>query len=215
MLAAMSAIDQDGQPVDLGWNAQRRIDRAIHEMLGLMKGVLADGSVSEADAHTMNDWISANPDVVQTWPGDVLARRLSRIFSDGVISQEEREDIKELLVATVGTARSSDHDVNTATSLPLDVPPPNLSFPGVTYLFTGKFVYGTRAECETATVRLGGQCGCRVSRKISVLVIGRLGSRDWIHTSWGRKIESVVTLREAGCKISIVGEEHWVKFVSP
>jgi NAD-dependent DNA ligase len=203
-------LDDHGQPVDLWVNERLRVDRSIHEMLGLVKGVLADGVVSDADARALSNWLSANPDAMRVWPGYVLSSRLRKIFEDGVIDETERQDLTELLEATVGTDQIGDECANPTTALPLDVPAPNLVFPGCTYLFTGKFVYGTRDQCQREVVSRGGRCMNRVNRELSVLVIGCIGSRNWAHTSFGRKIESIVKLKREGLPVTVVAEQHWV-----
>ncbi len=43
----------------------------------------------------------------------------------------------------------------------------------------------------------------------SIRVIGAIGSRDWIHSTHGRKIERAVELREQGTGIYILSEEYW------
>jgi hypothetical protein len=40
-------------------------------------------------------------------------------------------------------------------------------------------------------------------------VIGEIGSRDWIHSTHGRKIEKAMDYNGRGCRIAIVGEQHW------
>lgn len=205
----MTLLDHHGQPANSLINERRRVDRAIHEMLGLVKGVLADGVVSDADTAALSGWFMANPDAVRAWPGYVLSSRLKRILEDGHIDEDERQDLTELLQATVGFD-DEEEPANMATALPLDIPVPSLRFDGQTFLFTGKFVYGTRVLCQTEVQRRGGMCSTRVNRDVDVLVIGCLGSRDWIQTSFGRKIESVVKLKREGLPVAIVGEQHWV-----
>lgn len=48
-----------------------------------------------------------------------------------------------------------------------------------------------------------------VSKKLDYLVIGEIGSRDWIHSTHGRKIEKAVELRNGGARLAIVSERHW------
>ena len=55
--------------------------------------------------------------------------------------------------------------------------------------------------------------GRAVTKQSQVLVIGAIGSSDWIHSSHGRKIEKAVKYRSAGIPLSIVSEEHWQRFV--
>jgi hypothetical protein len=42
------------------------------------------------------------------------------------------------------------------------------------------------------------------------LVIGVYATDSWAHSTFGRKIEKAVTLRDRGRRIAIVGEQHWV-----
>lgn len=112
------------------------------------------------------------------------------------------------MIATVGT--TSVADVNPTTDLPLDDPPPALVFADRTFLFTGAFVYGTRRECQQAVVARGGLFVEKAVQRMNVLVIGCIGSRDWIHSSFGRKIEAVMHLKRQGFQISTVDEHHWV-----
>jgi NAD-dependent DNA ligase len=80
-------------------------------------------------------------------------------------------------------------------------------------VFTGKFAFGTRADCQRQVTKLGAVCNSDVTRSTDYLIIGTFGSRDWVHTSFGRKIEKAVQYREAECRLSIVGEDHWVSCI--
>jgi hypothetical protein len=140
-------LDSHAQPSDTRWNSARRADRTIHEMLGLVKGVIADGKVSSEEAFTLHNWICANPEAAHIWPGDALAQRLQKIFADRVVDAAEQQELYQLLQDVTGE-RSFIEDGNAATRLPLDTPPPELVFENQTYVFTGRFLYGTRSRCE-------------------------------------------------------------------
>lgn len=60
-------------------------------------------------------------------------------------------------------------------------------------MFTGKFAYGTRADCEREVSDRGSLCELTVTRRTSFLVIGTFGSEDWAHSSYGRKISEQST----------------------
>ena len=53
----------------------------------------------------------------------------------------------------------------------------------------------------------------RVVAYSDYLVIGTLASRDWAHTSHGRKIESAIKANEEGSAIKIIAEEDWTRFL--
>ncbi|TOL77210.1 NAD-dependent DNA ligase, partial [Vibrio parahaemolyticus] len=62
---------------------------------------------------------------------------------------------------------------------------------------------------EQKALALGAQVKGNVVKGLDILVLGAVASRDWRFTSYGRKIESVLTYREEGRKIEIINEELW------
>lgn len=202
-------LDSDGQPISKFIGAAHREDRDVAEILGVAKGLLADGIVLPIEAEYLADWINSHPDAASTWPCSVLADRLNRIFDDGVVTEAERLDLKELLDSLVGGQAGMIGGEAAATTLPLDSPPPPVLFPGRSFAFTGKFAMGPRDECERMTVNAGGACGSGPTKQTNYLVIGTFASRDWIQTSHGRKIEKAVQYRDAGVPIAIIAEDHW------
>src|SRR6185312_12540024 len=51
------AFDRDGQPRNLYFNAAHRHDRAVHELLGMIRGVLVDGIVTEDEARALDRFL--------------------------------------------------------------------------------------------------------------------------------------------------------------
>lgn len=202
--------DEHDQPIDKRINAQRVAERTIDEMLGICKGILADGVVVPAEAKYLRAWLNKNREIAEFWPANVLEDRLRHIFSDGRVDADEIEDLRELLAAVTGEKAVGDRGARKATQLPLNDPLPIVQFGKRQFCFTGKFVYGARVSCEQAVADRGGTCQGNPTLKTDYLVIGTLGSRDWIHTSYGRKIEFAVTARDdKSAPIAIIDEAHW------
>lgn len=208
------SLDAHGQPPSLRFNEARRIERDISEMLGLAKGVLADGHVTDAEADLLRGWTAQHPDALHHWPINVLYERLARAFEDGRIDDAERLDLAELLQSIVGGTAGLIGGDDAATALPFDAPPPTLAWGGAIFVFTGKFAYGTRNDCERVAEARGGLCDDTLTKRTTYLVIGTFGSRDWVHTSFGRKIEKAVEYRRKWGRLSIVGEDHWAGSLS-
>ena len=204
-----SNLDAHGQPFNIRFNRARRAERDLSELLGLTKGLLADSVVTEDEAIHLGEWVLGHPDAVEQWPVGRLAERLTRIFQDGRIDDDERLELKEILESVVGGKAGMILGEDSATELPFDRPPPVIVWSGSIFVFTGKFAFGTRAECQRQTVRLGGVCEQDIATRTNYLVIGTFGSRDWVHTPFGRKIEKAVGLRTSGIPIAIVAEDHW------
>jgi hypothetical protein len=221
-VAGALALDGNVQPQNRAYNQRRRGDRAVNEMLGLVRGVIADGRISDDEIDAVRHWLVENAEVAHVWPISALAERVARIFDDGVVDEVERAELFQLVQQTTGAGPSvpgasagiADSEVR-PSRLPLCTPAPDLTFAGRVYVFTGAFVYGTRQICEEAVVSRGAQVRSAITKQTHVLVIGAIGNSDWAHSSHGRKIEKAVEYRSAGVPLSIVSEEHWLRFVQP
>lgn len=212
MYTGKPQLDQDGQPLCLAWNSQRRIDAGIDELIGLIRGVLADNEVSEGEPELLAAWVLRHCEIVQEWPVNVLARRLNRIFEDGHVDDVERQDLKQLLAEIIG---ENDNPLVTAsTTLPLSRPAPDVVFDQNIFVFTGKFAFGPRRVCEGEVLARGGRVATAVTLQTNYVVIGSVGSRDWIHSSWGRKIEKAIEYKDL-CPLAIISEQHWAGFLWP
>lgn len=207
-------LDPHGQPENGRLNRARRTERDVSELLGLAKGMLADGIVNDEEATYLQAWGLNHPDAVLQWPTCLIFTRLKQFFSDGVIDGAERAELQTLLAQLVGGTESLVLGYEGATTLPLDVPAPVIAWIGETYVFTGRFAYGPREVCEREVTGRGGLCEHTVTKRTSFLVVGTFGSEDWAHASYGRKIEHAVQLRGGGCQLRIVGEDHWANALS-
>jgi hypothetical protein len=172
--------------------------------------MLSDGVVSDQELGYLRDWMGNHPDACRCWPLNVIAPRLAKAFEDGRIEEDERADLHNVLAALVGGKECLLLGYEGATELPLDTPPPLMSYgPDEVYVFTGRFAYGTRATCEREVAARGSACESNVTRRMSFMIVGTFGSRDWVQTSYGRKIQRAVELRNSGFAVRIVGEDHW------
>lgn len=203
-------LDAHGQPHP-AYNYDRRMDREVNELIGLLRGVLIDGHVSEHEVAALDRWFHVNHEVCSIWPANVLSERVRRVLADGLVDAEEKADLLELFQRATGERPDAEQSMNRATRLPLDDPPPAIVFSGNQFVFTGKSLFGTRAQCQAAVCERGGLFADSITRDLRYLVIGELGSRDWIQSTHGRKIEKAVKLRESGCQLSIIGEETWAR----
>lgn len=205
--------DPHGQPFNVRFNRARRAERDLSEFLGLAKGLLADGSIAQDEAQLVRTWLSNHPAAVEQWPLNHLAQRIAAMYTDNTADEAERLQLADILSSIVGGTAGIILGEDAATELPLDVPPPAFKWVGSTFVFTGKFAFGTRAECQRQVSRLGAVCNADITRSTDYLVIGTFGSRDWVHTSFGRKIEKAVQYREVDRRLSIVGEDYWVRCI--
>jgi hypothetical protein len=199
-------------PADLAragiFSPQRLEDRAVDEFIGICRGVLFDGEVSDKDIVRLEAWCKSHRAAFAQWPLDVIATRLARVLEDGLVEEEERKDLQAMLAELVGGEAEG---VQASTNLPLTQPAPTVLFPEHLFCFTGTFAFGTRKVCEAAVMARQARCTRSISSSVQYLVIGSRATRAWMHSSYGRKIEAAVELAREGHDVSIISEQHWTR----
>lgn len=197
------------------WNRERAVDRAVHQMLGIVHGVLADGVVSDQEARALADWLDRNQELRDRWPVSVLRRRLERIFADGRVDDDERRELAELLDAIDSGAESIAAAIVAghagSLTLPLDEPE-TLDWDGHTFVFVGRFAYGSLDACREAVQTRGGRCDRLLTEDTDYLVLGTLEQLDWRESSLGPAIRKALEFRDRRhLPIAIIAEHQWAE----
>jgi NAD-dependent DNA ligase len=190
----------------------RIASRQIDELIGIARGLVADNAINLAEVEFLQKWLAANLHISDQPVVSILFKRITEMLADGVVDADEKSE----LLDTLNQFSNRDlglGEILKSTSLPLDEPEPDLTFPGQRYCFTGTFNFGQRKECEAAVERLGAIAGS-LTQKTNVLVVGIYATDSWKHSSFGNKIMKACQWRDSGLPISIVSEVHWKRYVS-
>lgn len=208
-------IDCNGQPLIQAFRSEAIVDRQIDELIGIVKGVMADGMVHQGEVEFLLAWLESNRTALDKWPAKAIYPRLKAALADGNMDQDEERDILDLLLSTVGgnSAPMLGHPSN-SSSLPYTQPQSEIVFDTRLFCFTGKFHSGSRQWCEGQVASRGGVPVSSINKKLHYLVIGEIGSRDWMHSTHGRKIEKAIEYNEAGHSIVILSEQRWFEQLS-
>lgn len=183
-------------------------DRQIDTLIGIGKGLTADGKIDQSEAEFLLTWLiqsrsaTSNPVILN------LLEKVAAMLEDGYLDSEESRELLGLLHRICGNPAEMG-ELAKATSLPIDNPLPEVNFPDKSFLFTGTCAFGTRKQCHEATEALGGVISNGVTQKLNYLVIGTYVTDSWAHETYGRKIEKAMSYREEGVPLVIVTEEHW------
>ena len=178
-------------------------------MVGLVRGVIADGVVSSEEAERLAEWMREHPEVVTRWPANILSRRLERIFLDGRVDRREQQHLGALLSQIAENTAGYGGGFRLATDLPLSAPEPEVVFEGQAFLFAGEMAYGPVHACEREVTELGGTCERIVNRRTDYVVIGSISASDWCQSSFGDVLDEVVQYRARGVPIAVISERHW------
>ncbi len=204
--AAMTSQTKDDAVLN-AVGGQRIASRQIDELIGIARGIAADGSVHQMEAEFLQKWLVANAEITDQPVIRTLAARVNAVLADGLLDAEEARDLLETLNA-FSNRDFELGEVLKATTLPVCDPAPAMSFEGRHFCFTGTFNYGRRPQCEAAVIDRGGSAGSLTTRT-DVLVIGLYATESWKHSSFGTKILKAAGWRDEGHPIAIVTEAHW------
>ena len=193
----------------LKFNRKSIDDRQVDTLIGISKGLLADGKVNQAEAEFLQTWLiqsrqaTDNPVIVN------LLGRVNSMLEDGILDSDESSELLSILLKITGE-KSEIGELAKTTSLPINSPAPSIFFTDKQFLFTGTCVYGTRKQCQEAIEGLGGFNAKGVTKSLDYLVLGTYVTDSWIHESYGRKIEKAMLYQDEGRQLSIITEEHWL-----
>jgi NAD-dependent DNA ligase len=185
----------------------RIMQRQIDEMVGLARGLCADGFINEAEVLFLQKWLAANAAISDQPLMRTLYHRVDEILSDGAVSADECDE----LMATLCAFSNSDFELGEvlkSAKLPLCIPPPSVKFFRRQFCFTGDFGFGNRKQCQDAVIARGGEIA-NVTQKTDFLVVGTYATESWKHSNAGVKILEAVKLRESGFPIKLISESHW------
>jgi len=188
-------------------NGDRLQSRQIDELIGLARGLTADGSMNQSEVEFLETWLASNLAISHQPLIATLYDRVRDILADGVADAEECKD----LFAALNAFASGDMALGEApksSTLPLCQPAPLVIFGGKNFCFTGTFSFGQRKHCEEAVMNRGG-AGGSLTKSTDYLVIGAYATESWKHSAFGNKIIKAVEMRNSGAPISIIAEEHW------
>lgn len=184
-------------------------DYQISALLGLCRGLIADGKIDQSEADTLHTWLMAHEGIVDNPVMSEFRKKLEPFMQRKTVDSSGSEQLLQLLSGLVG-GRTEVGECLSATTLWLDGPPPEIVFEGRKFCLTGKFSYGKRGRCEDEVRNRGGICQSSPGKTTDYLVIGSYAEGAWIQSAYGRKIEKAVALRADGLPVRIVSEEHWL-----
>lgn len=78
-------LDGHGQPLNRDFNAARRATRGLHELIGFLRGIIADQYVSEEETEALAKWCVANREIAGIWPVSTLVQRIDAIYKDDIV----------------------------------------------------------------------------------------------------------------------------------
>lgn len=188
-----------------------KLESVVNQLIGIVNGVMADQVLNDDEIFHLQQLLLNDKELSSCWPGNAILARIEDVLCDGVITQEERTDLMEMLNGLTGQSKAMEAGMVSGASTMLPVNNNvDVTHEDKLFCLTGKFVTGSRMHCEKIIINRGGHVGNSLTKKHDYLVIGELSSRDWMFSSYGRKIEKAIELKEQGEGIEIISEDRWL-----
>lgn len=70
-----------------------RIDKALNTLIGILQGIDIDKEVSGAELNFLREWLCSLEDVAHRHPFNEIVPVINEALSDGVFSEDEKEDV--------------------------------------------------------------------------------------------------------------------------
>ena len=178
----------------------------LDQLVGMAQMAVADGRVTQEEATIIHNFLltaSKHPHPIFI----ELLERTTCFFEDGVLDEEEAEELLYLLDSIAGDEGAARKLSKPPLQL-LSQPTPSIQIPNQSFCFTGVFSFGTRRACEAATKRSGGLVSplCEVT---DYLVLGVYVTGAWKRETFGRQIKEAEMLRNLNGKPHVIYEKDW------
>ena len=168
--------------------------RALQDLSSLVDDIIGDGEITDSELISLSSWMEDHTDLQGNAPFDRIFNALDKVFEDGVVTQEELEELKELFTDFVDPVKCRCcHDGI-------------ISVFGKHIVVTGDFDYGSREEVCALIEEAGGLNDKGVKKTTDYVVVGAKGSDAWKTGNYGSKIEKAIQWQDKGVEIKIVEE---------
>lgn len=203
-----------------------QIVRRLH---GIISGALSDNIITVDELKGLNDWMMDYEHLNDFWSFNDLRKLIKKVLKDGIIDDEEQVLLKDFFKDFIEQSIENPiiHDEEYMSELYVISPSPifkplssicdndpTIIFKKRKFCFTGPAVTGKRTDLHAIVENLGGIPQKNVVKDLDYLVIGGQSSPAWIYSTYGRKIESAIQIREKYGKICIIREYDFSKAIN-
>lgn len=193
---------------------QESIVSAVNQCIGFIQGITCDDNLTNQEIVKLVSFINSFPQVYTNSVLNLVKSKVDSILEDNFISDNEREELLDLLKKMVGqefmeTGVACGNSMSIyADSIPFE------SMNGLSICFSGSLVGFSRAELHKIAKNLGASVKGNVSKKLDLLVVGAMASEHWKFGAFGCKVERAIQIIEDGEKLYIIDENMWNKLIS-
>ena len=193
----------------------------IQVLNGILYGIISDNVIKEEELHELNDWLTENEQLKNTYPYEEVYSLLTGILADGKVTEHEKDILKVFFSDFIDTTTS--YNINKKEmdelkkSLHVDgicSVDPEIEIKDNVFCFTGKSSRTSRTDFANLVADMGGIYKDTVTKETKYLIVGNECNPCWAFSCYGRKIQKAMDLRKKGSNILIVHENDFWDTIS-
>lgn len=191
--------------------AHKRVSETdeLNRFFGFCAGIICDGRVLATEAVAIRNRLIGSPVLGYDPSLKDLRSCVTRALSDGQLSQNELDEIREYLARLVGDGYADTGMSNIGSVAALDdliLDPARVNFIGRTFVITGPMRIGTRSQVVRLIEQAGGGYAGAPSRSTDYVVVAVSASAMWKTTHYGTKIERAREIAAKGASLAFLCE---------
>lgn len=164
---------------------------------GIMKGIIADGEVTESECNNLRQWLYDNITLSGHFPFNKIMETLENVLEDSVITEEELEYISDYIKKLLDPVDALSAKIN--------------SVEGKHVCLSGNFDYGKgKASVEEYIVAHGGFIDSSVKKSTDILMVGKNECQAYSNGTYGTKVKKAIEYNGKGCNIEIIKESDFL-----
>lgn len=190
------------------YNFDHQVSRAIQEFIGIAGSIVYDGQLTDAELNYLTEWMYRQGPYLEKYPLTDLKKIIIEIQSDGIVTDEERKRVLDLLLSISPT--NEDPVISGIFN-----ENPLIQFQDQSFLFTGDMLFSPRNKAENIVIEKGGTIAKGCTQKLNYLIVGSMGSEFYKFGKFGTKVTKALEYNRSGkASIQIVQEKDFVKAIS-
>ena len=169
--------------------------KALQELQGVLFGVICDGELNDYEVYSIRHWLFAHEELKGNFPYDKIYEKVEEILEDGIITDDERNDLFSLINTILNPVDESCSDIC-------------IQIDGSSICLTGEFDCMSKAELSMLLESMGAEIKKNVTKSLDYLFVGGKGSEQWSQGNYGNKVKKAMEYNEKGGNIAILKEEE-------
>ena len=163
---------------------------------GILKGIIIDSEVTEAECKNLQQWLYDNIYLSDHFPFNKAISLIDKVLEDSIITPEESAYITSVINDMLNPVQALTAQVNTVD--------------GKHICLSGNFSYGSKATVEQYIVAHGGVMDSGVKKSTDILIIGNNECQAYSNGNYGTKVKKAMEYNDKGCNIQIIKEADFV-----